>query len=107
MEPEIILVELRTLGLLSPTSQCRIQLVYQLRGASSLVRGAECREIKLRIRRREKNVLDIPLYRTGLITSLRFYFAFFGVDERYGDFSTTCRPNNPTVSRQLLDTPAM
>ena len=33
--------------------------------ASSMVRGAECREINLRIRRREKNVLDIPLYRSG------------------------------------------
>ena len=33
--------------------------------ASSMVKGAECREINLRIRRREKNVLDIPLYRSG------------------------------------------
>jgi hypothetical protein len=31
--------------------------------ASSMVSGAECREINLRIRRREKNVLDIPFYR--------------------------------------------
>ena len=30
-----------------------------------MVRGAGCREINLRIRRREKNVLDIPFYRSG------------------------------------------
>ena len=30
-----------------------------------MVRGAGCREINLRIRRREKNVLDIPFYRAG------------------------------------------
>jgi hypothetical protein len=29
-----------------------------------MVRGAGCHEINLRIRRREKNVLDIPFYRT-------------------------------------------
>src|SRR5260370_6570329 len=60
---------------------------HDTRRASSLVRGAECREINLRIRRREKNVLDIPFYRPGHITSVRFSFAFFGVNERYGDFS--------------------
>jgi len=31
--------------------------------ASSMVRGAGCREPNPRLRRREKNVLDIPLYR--------------------------------------------
>jgi hypothetical protein len=30
-----------------------------------MVRGAGCREINLRIRRREKNVLDILFYRSG------------------------------------------
>src|ERR1700756_2411053 len=35
------------------------------RTSVSLVRAAGCREINLRIRRREKNVLDIPFYRTG------------------------------------------
>src|SRR5580692_9291353 len=30
-----------------------------------MVRGAGCREPNPRLRRREKNVLDIPLYRTG------------------------------------------
>ena len=35
-----------------------------------MVKGAECREINLRIRRREKNVLDIPLYRPGLNTQI-------------------------------------
>ena len=30
-----------------------------------MVRGAGCRAINLRIRRREKNVLDIPFYRSG------------------------------------------
>ena len=38
---------------------------HDTRRASSLVRGAGCREINLRIRRREKNVLDIPFYRSG------------------------------------------
>ncbi|MGA8443303.1 MAG: hypothetical protein WB762_31865, partial [Candidatus Sulfotelmatobacter sp.] len=33
--------------------------------ASSLVRGAGCREINLRIPRRKKNVLDISFYRPG------------------------------------------
>jgi hypothetical protein len=33
-----------------------------------MVRGAGCREINLRIRRREKNVLDIPFYRSGVNT---------------------------------------
>ena len=32
-------------------------------------------------RSREKNVLDIPSYRSGDSTSLRFLFAFFGVNE--------------------------
>jgi hypothetical protein len=37
------------------------------------VRGAGCREINLRIRRREKNVLDIPFYRASkiLISAVR------------------------------------
>ena len=30
-----------------------------------MVRGAGCREINLRIQRREKNVLDILFYRSG------------------------------------------
>jgi hypothetical protein len=34
------------------------------------VRGAGCREINLRIRRREKNVLDIPFYRPGRYTQI-------------------------------------
>jgi hypothetical protein len=33
------------------------------------VRGAGCREINLRIRRREKNVLDILFYRSGVYTN--------------------------------------
>jgi hypothetical protein len=33
-----------------------------------MVRGAGCHEINLRIRRREKNVLDIPFYRPGVYT---------------------------------------
>src|SRR6266567_6673164 len=41
---------------------------HDTRRASSLVRGAGCREINLRIRRREKNVLDIPFYRS-IVTS--------------------------------------
>ena len=49
--------------------------------ASSMVRGAECREINLRIRRREKNVLDIPFYRPGHITSVRFSFACLRANE--------------------------
>ena len=64
-----------------------------------MVRGAECREINLRIRRREKNVLDIPFYRPGLITSLRFYFAFFRLDERCRDLSPTDTSDPPNVSR--------
>src|SRR5258708_2290998 len=42
--------------------------VQDTRRASSMVRGAGCREINLRIRRREKNVLDIPSPRTWLTT---------------------------------------
>ena len=33
-----------------------------------MVRGAGCREPNSRLRRREKNVLDIPLYRSGHYT---------------------------------------
>ena len=55
--------------------------------ASSMVKGAECREINLRIRRREKNVLDIPLYRPGHSTSMRRLFAFLEVKTRNRDFS--------------------
>jgi hypothetical protein len=40
--------------------------VPDTRRASSMVRGAGCHEINLRIRRREKNVLDIPFYRSGV-----------------------------------------
>src|ERR1039458_10770321 len=36
--------------------------------ASSMLRGAGCREPTPRLRRREKNVLDIPLYRSGHYT---------------------------------------
>src|SRR6266700_7274303 len=36
--------------------------------ASSMVRGAGGREPNPRLRRREKNVLDIPLYRSGRFT---------------------------------------
>ncbi len=30
------------------------------------------------------------LTKTGHITSVRFSFAFFGVTERFGDFSSSC-----------------
>jgi hypothetical protein len=46
-----------------------------------MVRGAGCHEINLRIRRREKNVLDIPFYRSGVYTH-------HPVDECNGDLST-------------------
>ena len=37
---------------------------------------------------RGRNIsLDIPLYRTGVRTSLRFCFVFLMVDECYGDFA--------------------
>src|ERR1039458_5305456 len=39
--------------------------------ASSLVRGAGCRGPTPRLRRREKNVLDMPLYRSGVYTNTR------------------------------------
>jgi len=48
------------------------------RPASSMVTGAGCRGENPRLRRRQKNVLDIPSYRTGDYTSLRLLFAFFG-----------------------------
>ena len=35
--------------------------------------------------------------KTGLITSLRFYFAFFCLDERYGDFATVTADALPAV----------
>ena len=40
-----------------------------------MVRGAGWREPNLRLRRREKNVLDMPLYRSDVLTSLRRLFA--------------------------------
>ena len=43
--------------------------VQDTRRASSMVRGAGCREINLRIRRREKNVLDILFYRSRAYTN--------------------------------------
>ncbi len=50
-----------------------------------MVRGAGCREINLRIRRREKNVLDIPFYRSGVLISLRRLFAFLeGQNAQWG-----------------------
>src|SRR6266487_5897047 len=55
------------------------------RPASSMVTGTGCRGENPRLRRREKNVLDIPSYRTGVSTSVRFPFAFFGVSECNGD----------------------
>jgi hypothetical protein len=48
---------------------------------------AGCREINLRIWRWEKNVLDIPFYRSGVLTTLRRLFAFSQVSERNDDFS--------------------
>src|SRR5580765_7995579 len=54
---------------------------------------AGCREINLRIWRWEKNVLDIPFYRSGDYTSLRRLFAFFGVNECSGDVTPTLRQN--------------
>jgi hypothetical protein len=52
------------------------------------VRGAGCRETDLRIRRREKNVLDIPFYRSGVLTTLRLLFAKIRVGECYGCFNS-------------------
>ncbi len=43
-----------------------------------MVRGAECREINLRIRRREKNVLDIPSPKTLSSVNLRDLESKFG-----------------------------
>src|SRR6266852_7264144 len=42
------------------------------RPASSMVTGAGCRGENPRLRRREKNVLDIPSYRTGDCTHSSF-----------------------------------
>src|SRR4029077_8571225 len=50
---------------------------HDTRRASSMVRGAGCREINLRIRRREKNVLDIPFYRSGVSHKLARPFRLF------------------------------
>ena len=44
---------------------------HDTRRASSLVRGAGSRELNSRLRRREKNVLDIPFYRPGHYTQNR------------------------------------
>ena len=41
---------------------------------------------------REKNVLDMPSYRSGDSTTLRFLFAKIDVDECYGDFSQILTP---------------
>src|SRR5271157_4919407 len=46
----------------------RITQGHDTRRASSMVRGAGWREPNPRLRRREKNVLDIPLYRPGVYT---------------------------------------
>ncbi|MGA3200688.1 MAG: hypothetical protein ABSD89_14980, partial [Halobacteriota archaeon] len=48
---------------------------HDTRRASSMVRGAGWREPNPRLRRRGKNVLDIPLYRAGVIATLRLLFA--------------------------------
>ena len=48
-----------------------------------------CREPSPRFRRRKKNVLDIPSYRTGDVASLRLCFAFLKVNECYGDVTST------------------
>ena len=45
------------------------------RPASFMVVGAGCRGENPRLRRREKNVLDFPFYRSGVSTSLRRLFA--------------------------------
>src|SRR6266849_6544026 len=54
-------------------------------GASSMVRGAGCREPNPRIPRREKNVLDMPSYRSGDYTQNQ-------VNECNGDFATVIVP---------------
>jgi len=45
------------------------------RPASSRVTGAGCRGENPPLRRREKNVLDNPFYRSGVITTMRYLFA--------------------------------
>jgi hypothetical protein len=57
--------------------------------ALPMVRGAGCPGKYPRIRSREKNVLDIPFYRSGLSMSLRRLFAFVEVKTRNGDVTPT------------------
>src|ERR1039458_3941365 len=70
--------------------------------ASSMLRGAGCRELNPRVRRREKNVLDIPFYRSGHSTSLRPLFApprvLTGILSVV-DFSSTARPASSAPRR--------
>src|SRR4029077_17130609 len=70
---------------------------HDTRRASSMVRGAGCREINLRVRRREKNVLDIPFYRSGVNTHP------MREDVKRKHFSTlSVRPRSVLASRPLL-----
>src|ERR1700746_1584303 len=50
----------------------------------SRTRGWKAKEIPSPSSRGEKNVLDFSSYRSGDSASLRFPFAFLGVNERYG-----------------------
>jgi hypothetical protein len=59
------------------------------RPASSMVRGTGCRGENPRLRRRKKNVLDIPSYRTGDSASLRLPFAFFPVNGEHAALSVS------------------
>jgi len=43
------------------------------------------------------------LTKSGLITSLRFYFAFFRLDERYRDFATTISEMGLHAARAGID----
>jgi hypothetical protein len=71
-----------------------------------MVRGAGYREPNPRLRRREKNVLDIPLYRPGLSTSLRRLFASPRLDfERNGGIHQQLRLFEITVKQRELSRP--
>jgi hypothetical protein len=41
-----------------------------------------------------RTLISPNLLLSGLLTSLRFRFAFFGLDERYGDIKSTVEPSD-------------
>ena len=77
---------------------------HDTRRASSLVRGAGSRELNSRLRRREKNVLDIPFYRAGRLNAQN-HLRVSDLAHPHGTPLAVCHVDTRTTAQRIAPDP--